>query len=382
MDTKLRNRIIRTGVVCVILVVGVLICLGLYHLADDTWNGMFVDWFSSHYVIRYPYINEAGMMEYMEEVNWEKLKPLVLTVMIANVLLWLVVTLVSSWLYAKKRIKESVTDISRLIREYIQTEGEASEIFPKEYAEISTQMAEIKSVMQHHEQILRDEAGKKNELITYLAHDLKTPLTSVIGYLSLMDEAPDMPAEQKAKYVNIALDKAYRLEKLINEFFEITRYNLQQINLEKEQIDLSYMLIQMADEFYPILNTHGNTIRLCVDENLSICGDSMRLARVFNNILKNAIAYSDQGTEIEIRARQDEENVELVFCNRGRTIPEQKLNSIFEKFFRLDEARTSNTGGAGLGLAIAKEIVQLHGGTIGAASKDGVTEFKVTLPLT
>lgn len=94
--------------------------------------------------------------------------------------------------------------------------------------------------MQRHEQILKEEASRKNDLITYLAHDLKTPLTSVIGYLSLMDEAPDMPEAQKARYVHITLDKACRLEKLINEFFEITRYNLQQIILEKETIDLYY----------------------------------------------------------------------------------------------------------------------------------------------
>lgn len=163
--------------------------------------------------------------------------------------------------------------------------------------------------MQRNEQALKDEAQRKNDLITYLAHDLKTPLTSVIGYLSLLDEAPDMPEEQKAKYVHITLEKALRLEKLINEFFEITRYNLQQMVLEEERIDLSYMLVQMTDEFYPLLAANDNRIELHADEGISIQGDSEKLARVFNNVLKNAIAYSYPGTEINVTAQKTETQV-------------------------------------------------------------------------
>ncbi len=221
---------------------------------------------------------------------------------------------------------------------------------------------------------------KKNDLVMYLAHDIKTPLTSVIGYLSLLDEAPDMPSTQRGKYVHITLNKAYRLETLINEFFEITRYNLQQIRLEKEPIDLYYMLVQMIDEFYPILSGNGNKAVLRADENLSVCGDAVKLARVFNNILKNAAAYSDPGTEIAIVAEEQGNQVTVSFANRGITIPPEKLEALFEKFFRLDEARTSNTGGSGLGLSIAREIISLHGGTIEAKSENRQTVFTVLLP--
>ena len=100
---------------------------------------------------------------------------------------------------------------------------------------------------------------RKNDLVMYLAHDIRTPLTSVIGYLSLLEEVPEMPIEQRAKYVHITLEKAQRLETLVNELFEIARYNLQQIPLEKEEIDLSYMLVQITDEFYPLLSARGNT---------------------------------------------------------------------------------------------------------------------------
>ena len=216
--------------------------------------------------------------------------------------------------------------------------------------------------------------------MVYLAHDIRTPLTSVIGYLELLKEAPDLPVEQRAKYLSITLDKAYRLEQLINEFFEITRFNLQSIPLNRENIHLSYMLLQMAEEFYPILTPGGKSVRLDVPEDLSLYGDPDKLARVFNNILKNAAAYSYPDTVIEIRARQERNAVRITFTNQGPQIPEAQLNAIFEKFYRLDSARSSSTGGAGLGLAIAKEIVTAHKGTISASSGPEGTVFTIELP--
>jgi len=214
----------------------------------------------------------------------------------------------------------------------------------------------------------------------YLAHDIRTPLTSVIGYLNLIAEVPDMPTEQRAKYVNITLDKAYRLEKMINEFFEITRYNTQQISITKEKIDLYYMMVQLSDELSPMLSANGNTTVLNVDENLIVSGDPEKLARVFNNVLKNAAIYSTPNSEIVISAEENEESVIVAFTNHGKTVPKEKLASVFEKFYRMDEARTSNAGGAGLGLAIAKEIVTLHGGTIVADSDNDTVTFTITLP--
>lgn len=189
-----------------------------------------------------------------------------------------------------------------------------------------------------------------------------------------------MPIAQQSKYINITLDKALRLEKLINEFFDITRYNLSQISLEKESINLYYMLVQLTDEFYPIFQAHGNTISLQADENLILYGDSEKLARVFNNILKNAVAYSYSNTEIQIFASGNEKEIHIDFQNTGKTIPKHKLESIFDKFFRLDESRSVNTGCAGLGLAISKEIITLHGGTIWAESEHEQTTFHIILP--
>lgn len=252
---------------------------------------------------------------------------------------------------------------------------------PQELMPIERKLHLVQQTLQNRERATREAEQRKNDMVMYLAHDIKTPLTSVIGYLSLLSEAPEMPAEQRAKYIGITLDKAQRLEQLIDEFFEITRYNFQQQQLTLETINLYYMLVQLTDEFYPLLQAHGNTIKLQAPTELTVYGDADKLARVFNNILKNAVAYSYPNTPICITAKIEEQNLEINFLNQGQTIRPQKLQSIFEKFFRLDSARASNTGGAGLGLAIAQEIVHLHGGEITASSADEITCFCVRLPV-
>lgn len=247
-------------------------------------------------------------------------------------------------------------------------------------SEISTQLVQIKADMERKEQYLKMETQKKNDLITYLAHDLKTPLTSVMGYLNLLEDAPDMPLAQREKYTHIARKKAERLDSLIQEFFEITRYNLQNITLEKENIDLYYMLIQMKEEFYPVLAQKGNSIELKVPEDLQVYGDADKLARVFNNIIRNAVSYSYPSSVITIEGEKNSDGVCLFFRNKGKTIPKEKLSRVFQKFFRIDEARSSDSAGAGLGLAIAKEIVELHGGSISAISEQEETVFQIVLP--
>ena len=246
---------------------------------------------------------------------------------------------------------------------------------------IGVKLNRIKGALEERDRLAKEAEQRKNDLVVYLAHDIKTPLTSVIGYLNLLDEAPDMPTEQRAKYVGLTLEKAYRLEHLINEFFEITRFNLQTIVLQKQSINLLFMLQQMADEFYPQLHPQGKQAVIQVDELLTIYADADKLARVFNNILKNAVAYSYDNSAINIMAQPSGNDIDITFSNRGDTIPAEKLDTIFEKFYRLDSARSSETGGAGLGLAIAREIVHAHRGTIAVCSMEGVTTFSVRLPL-
>ena len=239
---------------------------------------------------------------------------------------------------------------------------------------------EIKMTIRRQEQEAIESEKKKNDLVVFLAHDLKTPLTSIVAYLSILETKPDMPEEERKKYTHISLEKAIRLGELINEFFEITKFNLQDIVLEPGNLDLSMMLEQIADELYAVLKEKNLRCDVQIDDTLMIYGDADKLARVFDNLLRNAIAYCDKGTAIRIQAKERHQEIEIVVANEGEKSPEEELSAIFEKFYRVDGSRSSKTGGAGLGLAIAKEIVELHHGTIRAESDEWETRFIVTLP--
>lgn len=227
---------------------------------------------------------------------------------------------------------------------------------------------------------LRQEEQRKNDLIVYLAHDLKTPLTSVIGYLNLLVDEPDISPATRARYNGIALEKALRLEELVNEFFEITRFSLSHLELELSRVDLSLMLRQMVSEFAPELAAKHLDCQADLPDELPVRCDPAKLARVFDNLLRNAVSYSDPGTTLRVQGRLEGGTVVLEFVNQGRTIPPEKLARIFEKFFRADESRASASGNAGLGLAIARQIVEQHGGTIAAVSADDRVVFTLRLP--
>ena len=203
---------------------------------------------------------------------------------------------------------------------------------------------------------------RKNDLVVYLAHDLKTPLTSVLGYLQLLQEEPGLPEEIRVRYMDVAFHKAERLEELINEFFEITRYNLTHIVLEKREINLTRMLEQLIFEFQPMMREKELACNLEAPKDFYYTCDPDRMQRVFDNLLRNAVNYSFPSTEIQIRLRTEQNQILLDFENEGNPIPEEKLSRIFEQFFRLDSSRGTKTGGSGVGLAIAREIVELHGG--------------------
>ena len=266
----------------------------------------------------------------------------------------------------------------------------ADKLFDKnvEYINLPPEMVEVEKKLNHfkteaikNERLARENEQKKDELIVYLAHDIKTPLTSMIGYLSLLSEIKDMPQEQRNRYIDIALDKSYRLEYLINELFDIARFNSEKIVLEKEEINLNLMLEQIADDFYPTLKEMNKKINFTSDEKTILYADPDKLSRVFNNLIKNAVNYSKENTDIDISILNKENQATVKITNKGKQIPKEKLDKIFEKFYRLDSSRTSKTGGSGLGLAIAKEIVELHGGRIYAESDMKETNFSVILPI-
>jgi len=223
---------------------------------------------------------------------------------------------------------------------------------------------------------------KKNDLIAYMAHDLKTTLTSIIGYLTLLNDEKEISREMQKKYIKIALDKSLRVEELTNQFFEITRYNLKDMPINKQMIDISYLLDQLIEECYPMLESKKLKIQVDKPSKIEYLGDGDKLARSFENLIKNAINYSYNDSTIEINVKEEikeKRKITLEFKNKGNKIPEYKLDKIFEKFYRADESRESSSGGSGLGLAITKQIVELHGGTIAVKNDDEYIIFTIVL---
>lgn len=302
-------------------------------------------------------------------------RPLIIPILI----IWVIGTLVLLYRLLKK-VFGYIDEVGKATEDLVNKDVEYIEL-PDELEEIQKRMNHLKRESEKNEKLAKENEEKKDELIVYLAHDIKTPLTSMIGYLSILDEIDDMPKKKQKNYISIALDKSYRLEDLINELFDVARFNSEKIVLEKEELNLNLMLEQIIDDFYPTLRELNKSIKLNYNEPISINGDPDKLSRVFNNLIKNAISYSKEESEIVINLKKDNNNAIVEVINKGKQISKEKLSKIFEKFYRLDSARTSRTGGSGLGLAIAKDIVELHNGTIIAESNEEETTFRVTLPL-
>lgn len=255
-------------------------------------------------------------------------------------------------------------------------------VLPDVMKEAENELNEVRLQSILDERMILENEEKKNNLIMYLAHDLKTPLTSVMGYLVLLEENPDLPAEQRARYIGIARAKAERLEELIGEFFDITRLTLTTMTLNRTSIHLSRMLEQIVSESAVLLEEKGVRWRAEIEPDAYVSGDADKLQRVFDNLIRNAVSYSYPDTELYLMMRRSApEKVEISLRNSGPTIPREKLKMLFEQFYRLDESRGTDEGGAGLGLAIAKEIVELHGGMITAESENESITFRVELPV-
>lgn len=251
---------------------------------------------------------------------------------------------------------------------------------PVEIQDVQNELNLVRERSLRNAAAAREAEQRKNDLIVYLAHDLKTPLTSVIGYLTLLRDEGQISEELRSKYLSISLEKAERLEDLINEFFEITRFNLSNITLEYSRVNLTRMLEQLTYEFQPMLLEKDLRCDLSAPPDLMLRCDVDKMQRVFDNLLRNAVNYSFQGSTISVSAVRGRQNITITFTNHGNTIPPEKLARIFEQFYRLDSARTTTSGGAGLGLAIAREIVGLHHGTITAQSAHERITFTVCLP--
>lgn len=291
-----------------------------------------------------------------------------------------VLLMLAAFYLALGRFTRWLDQIGAAVRQVMAETGEPVSL-PRELRPLEEDLRTLQHTLEDREAQAREAKQRRQDLVAFLAHDLKTPLTSVLGYLNLLHDEPALPEEQRRKYTDIALDKANRLEELVSEFFDITRMDLGALGEAGDAIQLSILLEQLADEFYPAFAEKGLTCRTDIAPRLVVRGDPDKLVRVFENVLRNAVSYSTPGGTVELEARPLGGEVEIAIRNEGLEIPEQELTNIFQKFYRLDQARSTRTGGAGLGLAIAREIVERHGGTIRAESDGRRTTFHILLPL-
>lgn len=226
--------------------------------------------------------------------------------------------------------------------------------------------------------IERNAERQKNELITNVAHDLRTPLTTIVGYLELIKDDSALSKEDVHKYSGIAYEKSIRLQEMMDDLFEFTKLDNADIKLNKSMINLSGLIMQMTDEFYPSFKDCNITpIVDLPEENIYVQGDGQLLARVFDNLISNALKYGYHNTDLKIELSGDEKYATVKVINHGDTIASEDIPLLFNKFYRTDSSRNSKTGGTGLGLAITKNIVDLHHGDISVTSDDQITTFIV-----
>ena len=277
-------------------------------------------------------------------------------------------------------LKEIIIGIERMkngdMEMEIRVEGE------DELAIIANSINEMRIRMASEYETKRLAEQTKDELITNVAHDLRTPLTSIIGYLDLVKREDLLTPDQQKKYIGIVYDKAKSLENLIEDLFDYTRYEKNKFKIDCTDFDLNQFMAQVVDEFYPSFTEKK---LLCVEEfwpeELIVCCDGELLARAIGNLVNNAIKYGADGKQIEVYTKKKGDKAIIQVVNYGRIIPKEDLDKVFEKFFRVEGSRSLKTGGTGLGLAIAKNIIELHRGTIQASSGPSGTVFQVELPL-
>lgn len=248
------------------------------------------------------------------------------------------------------------------------------------YLSIDNEIIQILEDRDKIHQLNRENIIQQNQSMAFLAHDLKTPLTSIIGYLTLLEDEPDISENNRRKYISIALDKSKELEKLVQQFFQLARFQMQSNNLNKEEVDFYNLIVQMRETFYPAITEKELKVYLDMKEKLIILADADLMARGFYNIFKNAISYTPIGGNIWIKSFTEEKYHTIVFENEAPDFSPEYIHYIFDPFFRTDTSRNKEIEGAGLGLSISREIIENHGGNITAHYEDGKLKFNIKLP--
>lgn len=289
-----------------------------------------------------------------------------------------------SFLFLQRRTMRYMAEISQAMQNI--SEGDlntAVEIIgDDEFSQMAESLNKLAENIRELMDKEREAERSKNELITNIAHDLRTPLTSIIGYLELLSNSRQTVTEPEIqkKYIDIAYTKAKRLEKLIEDLFGFTKMTYGKVSMKVGQVDIIKLLSQLLEEFYP--NFMDKNLAYELQSNVpakTVSADGNLLARLFDNLINNAIKYGAEGKRIVVKIHATESIVTVSVTNYGYVIPKEELPLLFEKFYRVEQSRSSNTGGTGLGLAIARNIVDMHGGTIGVTSDLNGTVFTVRL---
>ena len=224
--------------------------------------------------------------------------------------------------------------------------------------------------------------ASKDELITNVSHDIRTPLTSIIGYLGLIEDGQYQNVDDILRYNHIAFEKTKQMKSLVEDLFEITKVQQTHTKLQIQRFDLASMLEQLTADFELEAQKREMVIEVNVEQRpIMMQADSGKLVRVFSNLIVNAFKYGTDATKIVLSAHEEKNDVVISVANDGRQIPQKDLENIFERFYRVEGSRSSETGGSGLGLAIAQSIVKLHNGEIYATSNEYKTAFNIILPI-
>lgn len=229
----------------------------------------------------------------------------------------------------------------------------------------------------------REIERSKDELITNVSHDIRTPLTSIIGYLGLIEDKQYRSEEDILKYTHTAYLKSKQMKSLVDDLFEYTKVRQTDAPLQVQSLELNAMLEQIGASFELEANKKGMEINTILpDSPVKIEADPEKLARVFNNLITNALKYGSDGKNIYLQLiKVDEKEIEIRISNDGEPIPEKSLRQVFDRFYRVESSRSKETGGTGLGLAIAQSIIELHHGYIYVESNKNLTSFIMRLPV-
>lgn len=296
-------------------------------------------------------------------------------VLVVTCICILAVVIFSNWIFAPV-----FNSFASLVSDNLQVseeEGLKPPKLPKAFKEVEATLKDINKELRLWKYAVREAEQRKDDLVVSLAHDIRTPLTSILGYMELIHDNPELPEETRQKYAGIALRKANRMLSLVEELFEVTRFKIGRIELELTNISAEMLILQLTEELMPLLRRKN--IEISVDNQgvFDIFVDPDKMARALDNILVNAANYTPEGEKIMVTLDKYADRSRIRIANTGMDIPQEKLDRFFEKFYRADEARQSGTGGSGLGLAIAKNIIEAHGGSITVSNANKITTFTI-----